>query len=141
MTQEGAPHHSFSLDVVDADLDELGHVNNARYLDYLERGRTGWYDEAELVAKCAGTAAREDLGTVVVNVNIDFRSECVGGDALIVRTMPARAGTKSFRVAQRIEKVSGELAAEASVTSVIMDLKTRVAVPLSDGARTLFPAS
>ena len=29
--------------VGEAELDELGHVNNARYLDFLECGRMDWY--------------------------------------------------------------------------------------------------
>ena len=130
--------HRYEVTVSEADLDELGHVNNARYLDYLERGRTTWYDEAALVALCAGDTARAHFGTVVVNINIDFKAECHAGEALSVVSAPIRAGAKSFVVGQRIEKADGTLAADAQVTSVVMDLRTRRAVPLTPAALDLF---
>tara|TARA_Y100001934_G_scaffold237941_1_gene290464 strand:+ start:1746 stop:2156 length:411 start_codon:yes stop_codon:yes gene_type:complete len=130
--------HRYPLTVVADDLDSLGHVNNARYLDYLERGRTQWYDDAELVERCAEASGINNLGTVVVNVNIDFRDECTAGDELVVLTSPARVGGKSFTVVQRIEKAGGGLSAEAQVTSVVMDLDTRSAIKLPDTARALF---
>lgn len=132
--------HCYRLEVDSSDLDELEHVNNARYLDYLERGRTNWYDEAGLVEMCAGEVERARFGTVVVNINIDFRSECQVGDRLQVVTEPGRAGNKSFVVSQRIEKEDGTVAAEAQVTSVVMDLRTRGAVPLNSDIRALFSA-
>ena len=130
--------HRYAVKVRQDDLDNLGHVNNARYLDYLERGRTAWYDESELVERCHSGAGGAPLGTVVVNVNIDFRDECVIDDELIVVTRPARVGTKSFAVSQTIEKVSGSVAAEASVTSVVMNLADRVAITLPSAVKQLF---
>ena len=132
--------HAFLVTVVATDLDELGHVNNARYLDYLERGRTTWYAEQGLVEACAGASA-VPLGTVVVNVNIDFRSECASGDQLTICTEAERVGTKSFTVRQRINKATGELAAEASVTSVVMDLHVRTAIELPRAVRELLAAN
>lgn len=135
--------HTYPLTVVADDLDNLGHVNNARYLDYLERGRTQWYDDAELVERCAEAEqiSRGTLGTVVVNVNIDFRAECTTGDVLEVRTLPARVGSKSLAVRQQIVKDNGELAAEATVTSVVMNLGTRKSVALPESVRALFPTA
>jgi thioesterase-3 len=130
--------HCYCLEVEASDLDELEHVNNARYLDYLERARTTWYDEAGLIERCVGEVERPEFGTVVVNVNIDFRAECHAGERLEVVTNPARVGTKSFVVSQRIQKEDGTLAAQAEVTSVVMDLRTRAAVALNAFARALF---
>ena len=130
--------HRYRLTVIAADLDSLGHVNNARYLDYLERGRTQWYDDVGLVEACAADLGHDNLGTVVVNVNIDFRDECTVGDELTVVTVPGRVGTKSFVVTQRVEKADGGLAAEAQVTSVVMDLGPRTAIALSPSARVFF---
>lgn len=130
--------HRHAVTVAAADLDELGHVNNARYLDYLERGRTAWYDETALIALSAKGRAITDFGTVVVNINIDFRAECHSGEQLQIVTRPARASSKSFVVAQHIEKVDGTIAAEAQVTSVLMDMSTRKAVALSPATQALF---
>jgi thioesterase III len=127
--------HLYALAVVASDLDELGHVNNARYLDYLERGRTTWYAVDGLIEACISDANPPALGTVVVNVNIDFRSECARGDNLTVSTAAERVGRKSFTVRQQIHKADGTLAAEASVTSVVMDLNSRSAITLPPPAR------
>lgn len=132
--------HRHTVTVVAADLDELGHVNNARYLDYLERGRTAWYEQRALIALSANGRAPSELGTVVVNINIDFRAECRSGEQLQIVTRPARAGSKSFVVVQHIEKADGTLAAEAQVTSVLMDMSTRKAVALSPAVKALFAA-
>ena len=31
------------LRVQESEIDELGHVNNARFLEYFEQGRLDWY--------------------------------------------------------------------------------------------------
>lgn len=130
--------HSHELVVADAHLDELGHVNNARYLEYLEEARMAWYDTSGMVQKTCEEREVESLNTVVVNVNIDFVQECMAGETLKVTTHPARAGGKSYVLEQSIYKADGELAARASVTSVVMDLRSRRAVPMAKSARGLF---
>lgn len=69
-------------------IDELGHVNNARFLEYFERGRIDWYN-------CGGDfpdpKRRPRLGTVVVNVNVNFRRECFSG--WIVRRMQCESSS------------------------------------------------
>ena len=142
-TPRPAPAHSIPLTVGEADLDDLGHVNNARYLVFLERSRTGWYEAAGLFATCqdaharAGGRGRAD--TVVVNIDIDFLSECRLGEALAVDTAPIRLGGKSFVVRQAIVKADGALAADAVVTSVVMDLETRETIVLPRELARLFP--
>ena len=138
--------HRHPCVVAAADLDELGHVNNARYLDYLERGRTTWYDEVDLFETARVLAGCRCVGTVVVNLNIDFVDECLLGQALMVETVPLRIGGKSFTVAQRILKVARDggaetLAARAHATSVVMDLDRRRAVALPSEFRRFFPSS
>ena len=49
-------------------------------------------------------------------------------------------GNKSLAVFQRLLKDDGEISAEAVVTSVVMDLNTRQAVPLPDTVKNLFPS-
>lgn len=110
-------------------IDELGHVNNARFLEYFERGRIDWYN-------CCGgfpdPKRRSRLGTVVVNINVNFRRECFRGDRLRVVTGPHSRGRKSYVLAQRILNAGGEVVADAEITSVVMDLDTRRTVAMPD---------
>ncbi|NKC13444.1 MAG: hypothetical protein GKR94_15000 [Gammaproteobacteria bacterium] len=132
---------SFTLRVTTADLDNLGHVNNARYLDFLERGRTRWYQKVGLIGCCRAATPDRPIDTVVVNINIDFKQECLPEETLSVTAAPIKAGAKSFTVEQTIIKACGAVAATATVTSVVMDLNERRAVALPPAARQLFAAN
>lgn len=136
-TPADAPH-VFPLQVTEAHLDSLGHVNNARYFEFFEAGRCTWYEECGLVkAYRDGGFANGD--TVVVNANCDFLAECRLGEKLTVLTWPQRLGTKSFAVLQRLMKADDTISAEAVVTSVVMDLDTRQAVVLPRTLEQFFP--
>lgn len=111
------------------EIDDLGHVNNARFLDYFERGRRHWYNlrTPHLSAQAGGP-----VGTVVVNINVNYRRECFAGDVLSVSTRPRSRGRRSFVFAQEIHNDAGESVADASVTNVLMDMETREVVSLPD---------
>ncbi|ETX05568.1 acyl-CoA thioesterase [Candidatus Entotheonella palauensis] len=128
----------FDIVVTASDLDELGHVNNARYLNFLEAGRMDWYAKIGLIASIEAAQHTSGFDTVVVNINIDFSRECLLGEHLKVETSPERLGRKSLALRQVINKPSGDLAAEAVVTSVVMDLQTRTAVVLPDSLAAFF---
>ncbi|WP_027966668.1 acyl-CoA thioesterase [Halomonas halocynthiae] len=112
-------------------LDGYGHVNNARYLEFLEEGRWGYFDERpELfeVVKRAGVAF------VAVNLNIDYRRAAVEGDDLQIETRLAELGTRSARMHQGIRRANdGKLVSSADVTFVLLDVAANKAVPV-DGA-------
>ncbi|MCM3748532.1 acyl-CoA thioesterase [Paenibacillus pasadenensis] len=110
------------LIVRSTEIDVNGHVNNAKYLEYLEWGREDWYESAEL-----DYAAFLEMGiqTVTVNVNINYRRECVQGDRLTVRTVPLRAGRTSYALKQELIDGNGAVRADAEVTSVCMDAAER----------------
>ena len=61
------------LGVRESEIDELGHVNNARFLEYFERGRMDWYNQCD---PALNDSAGLHLGTVVVNIDINYRREC-----------------------------------------------------------------
>lgn len=124
--------------VGEAELDELGHVNNARYLDFLECGRMDWYDQVGLMETLETIHHSSAFGTVVVNINIDFYRECLLGDTLTIETRPERLGQKSLVLHQVMKKPSGDLAADAVVTSVVMDLQDRTAIVLPDSLAAFF---
>lgn len=135
-----SPPHVHRVEVSHAHLDELGHLNNARYFEFFEAGRTAWYDEAGLLAACRA-AGHPHCDTAVVSIRCDFARECRLGERLTVATWPERIGNKSFAVMQRLLKEGGELSAEAVVTSVVMDLDTRQAIALPRTLSPLFPGA
>jgi YbgC/YbaW family acyl-CoA thioester hydrolase len=118
------------------EIDINGHVNNAKYVEYLEWGREEWYDrQAFTYDRLAGLGAV----TVVVNLNLNLRKPCHQGDRLRIVTWAQRRGRTSFALAQRIEKADGTVAADAVVTLVTVDPSTRQARPLPEEFARLFP--
>jgi len=121
------------------EIDVNGHVNNAKYVEYLEWGREAFYEQIG-----AHYAALEEQGviTVTVNLTLNYRRECRQGEALTILTRPERLGRTSFVVRQEIKKAaSGELAADATVTIVTIDVQTRRPVPVPELLVKLFTSS
>ncbi|GAA4849177.1 YbgC/FadM family acyl-CoA thioesterase [Paenibacillus vulneris] len=125
------------LDIVvrSTEIDVNGHVNNAKYLEYLEWGREEWYETVGLPYE-----AFSELGvhTVTVNININYRKECRQGDKLSILTQPQSVGRTSFVLKQEIYNDAGELCADAAVTSVTMDIQSRKSREVPDALRKLF---
>lgn len=116
------------IPVRSTEVDYLGHVNNAKYLEYMEWGREAWYRQAG----CSFEAlAQKNIGTVTVNININYLHECGLGDILLVKTRPLKAGKSSFVLLQEIYKKDSEIkVSDAHVTTVLIDIKTRKSTPI-----------
>jgi len=112
------------LDIIvrPTEIDVNGHVNNAKFVEYLEWGREEWYERNGLPHD-----RLQELGalTVAVNLNLNYRRECRQGERLTIVTRPEKLGRTSFTVAQEIRKPDGELAADATVVLVTIDPTTR----------------
>ncbi|NOU64191.1 YbgC/FadM family acyl-CoA thioesterase [Paenibacillus sp. LMG 31461] len=104
------------------EIDVNGHVNNAKYLEYLEWGREEWYETCELSYETFGALG---IQTVTVNININYRKECKQGEHLTVSCRPEKIGNTSYVLHQEIRNEQGQLCADALVTSVTMDSTTR----------------
>jgi thioesterase-3 len=110
-----------------SEIDELGHVNNARFLEYLERGRMDWYNRCD---PALNNFADQHLGTVVVKIDINYRRECFSGAHLSVVTRPHSRGRTSYVLHQEIYDNEDQCVSDAMVTSVIMDMSTRSTISL-----------
>jgi len=119
------------------ETDVNGHLNNAKFVEYLEWGREEWYESHGFAYD-----RLEELGaiTVVVKIDLNYRQPCHQGDRLRIITSPQRRGRSSFALAQRIEKSDGTVAADGVVTVVTVDPDTRRAVRLPPELAELFGA-
>ncbi|MXQ53906.1 acyl-CoA thioesterase [Shimazuella alba] len=124
-----------SIEVRSTEIDVMGHVNNAKYLEYLEWGREEWYNQVKLPFdefKAMG------VGTVTVSIHIQYRKEAKQGDRLTIQTKPLRCGKSSFVFFQEIKNEKGEVVADAEVISVTIDLENRKSKPLPELLRRYF---
>ena len=108
--------------------DELGHLNHVEAVRYLERARAEWYRACGLF----DDADAQSFGTVVVNIDYDYRAECFLGERLKVVTRPVSMGTRSFILEHAIGKPDGRTAIDGRCTSVVMDLAARSIVPVPE---------
>lgn len=127
--------HEIRLEVTAEHTDELGHLNHVQAVEYLQNARLAFYDRCGL--RTEGQKGR--YGTVVVNIDVNFRKECFLGDLLTVVTRPVSVGRKSFIVFQEILRSDGQTAVDGKITSVVMDMDARAIVPVPDVLRGHFP--
>ena len=114
-------------------LDGYGHVNNARYLEFLEEGRWGYFDDRPTLGRHFATG---NPALVAVNLNINYRQAAVAGDDLEVLTRISKVGGKSARMLQEIWRVGdGKLVADATLTFVLLDVRTQQALEIGGEIR------
>lgn len=109
-------------------LDGYGHVNNARYLEFLEEGRWGYFDDRPDLAR---HFASGDPALVAVNLNINYRQAAVAGDDLEVLTRIADLSSRSARMYQEIRRIGdGKQIADADLTFVLLDVRAKQAMAI-----------
>ncbi|UVO09497.1 YbgC/FadM family acyl-CoA thioesterase [Pectobacterium polonicum] len=108
-------------------IDVYQHVNNARYLEFLEEARWQWLE----TLPAFGWMQSNNIAFVVVNININYRKPAVLGDALCIDSELLQMNTKSGVIGQKITRVSDDSdVADATLTFVCIDLLTQKALPL-----------
>lgn len=113
------------IEVRYGDLDPQGHLNNARYLTYLEQGRINYLKQLGLWKGISFM----DLGIILADLHISFREPVQFGQPVRVGVRVARLGTKSLDMEYRIEDaVSRKEFASASSVLVAYDYPTRKTV-------------
>lgn len=113
-------------------LDVYQHVNNARYLEFLEEARWEWLEEVEAFQ----WLQEQKLAFVVVNININYRRPAVLGDVLTIDSEITQLNGKSGIIAQRVLLAGQEtVVADAALTFVCIDLRTQKAVALEGELR------
>jgi len=127
---------SIQIEVRPTEIDVMGHVNNAKYLEYMEWSREDWYNQSGLPFD---VFTQMGIGTVTVRIEINYRKEATLGQKLIVSTEAIRRGRSSFVLKHEIHNEQNELVADAEVVSVTIDLKKRKSVPIPDELARCFP--
>jgi len=114
------------------EVDFLGHVNNAKYQEYLEWGRFGWIRDAGLTRD---RFAHARVAPVVVHVSLDYRREAVLDDVLTIETALVEIGNRSLTFRQRVLREGGAVACDGRVVLAIFDLDTRQSAPIPEELR------
>jgi thioesterase-3 len=115
-------------------VDMYGHVNNARYLEFLEEARWALLEQVIDLP----SALREGPALVVVGITINYRGPARVGDELEVSARISSIGEHSGTFHQEVRSASsGSLVVDADVTFVPLDQGTGRPVPIEGALREL----
>lgn len=119
--------HTSQIKVRGFHLDIYQHVNNARYLEFLEEARWEYLEETGDIEFFQSLG----LAWVIVNININYRAAATMGQILDIKTALAKVGGKSAVFNQKIT-VSGTdvVVADADITFVVLNQKTGKSVAI-----------
>lgn len=124
--------HTTTIKVRGYHLDVYQHVNNARYLEFLEEARWSYFEDSGDVEYCTSLG----IAFVLVNMNINYRAPALMGHTLAIQTKAVSIGQKSAVFHQAIY-VQGtqQLIADADVTFVLLDMKTNRAITIEGATK------
>lgn len=109
-------------------IDLYQHVNNARYLEFLEEARWHFLEEQEGIEKLMNSGH----GLAVVNININFRRGAFMNEQLEIKTWLSELGNKSALIKQEVLlQGTDTLIADADVTFVVTNQEAQKAVTLT----------
>lgn len=110
-------------------LDIYAHVNNARYVEFLEEARWALFDDSEVGKEMISRG----FAFTVVNINVSYLSEARVNDVLVIITDMKKIGNKSITLSQKIfRKMDMKQVVDAEVTFVLVNMKTGKAVVVDD---------
>ena len=115
-------------------IDIFSHVNNARYLEFMEEARWVVIDKYIDLKRMRA----KGIIFVVVNININYRRPASMGDILELYLGLTKIGCKSAIFYQEIRlKGTDTIVADAQVTFVFADKNTGKAVKIDDEIKSL----
>ena len=118
-------------------LDVYQHVNNARYLEFLEEARWDGLENSESFQWLTA----HNIAFVVVNININYRRPAFMNEQLVVHTGVKSLSNRSAVIHQRITLDDMRtVVSEADITFVLFDEKQNKAIVIDGEARKMLEA-
>ena len=111
------------------DMDSMGHVNNAKYVSYLEEARVRW------LVTVPGISLQDRIAPVVAATNVNYRAPITWPSDIVVEQFVERLGTSSITIGHRILADDGTLHADGHVVAVWVARASGRPIPLPDAVR------
>ncbi|QLG87122.1 acyl-CoA thioesterase [Chitinibacter bivalviorum] len=109
-------------------LDLYGHVNNARYLEFLEEARWGLLEDRTGLA----WFAERQLALVISRIDIRYKRPATMGDVLIIETELTELRERDAIITQKVVRQdNGKLVAQAEVTFAVIHPDQAGALPIT----------
>jgi thioesterase-3 len=114
--------------------DSYGHVNHARYVEFLEEARWQFLEDGLDLAYWRDRG----LGFVIASLTINYRRPGLVGQVLDIQSKMKHLGGKSGVIRQEVvDSETGKMIVDADVTFVVLNLETGkphpIAGPIKEG--------
>ena len=121
-----------SIEVRYGDLDPQGHVNNARFLTYMEQARIEYIRQLGLW----NGGSFQEIGIILADIQVSFRAPILFGMQVLAGVRISRLGNKSLVMDYRlVEAETGQEFAAGSSVIVTYDYPSERTIPIPDGWR------
>ncbi len=121
-----------------ADVDMMGHANNAHYFTYFEQARLAYFknfSELDFTLPKAGIGK----SVILASISCQYRSPAYLDETLIVKIRTKEIGRSSFTMEyEMMEEKSGRLVATAESVQVYFDYETKKSIEISEELRRKF---
>jgi len=108
------------------DLDAQGHMNNAKFITFMEQARVAYIQAVGVWQAAEGF---DQLGQIVASVTCDYKRPVQLGQVVDVAVRVARLGNKSMNLEYRLT-VGGEEVAVGRTVQVAYDFKNQQSIPI-----------
>ena len=100
--------HTTPIQIRFNDVDQMGHVNNAVIMEYLDLGKDAFFSGHGL------SPTKGDFTVMVVHYDVDFKAQIHYHDSIYVTTEVEKLGNKSLTIIQRVVRSSPMLGGNES---------------------------
>ncbi len=122
-------HFFHPIEIRYGDLDPQGHVNNAKYLTYLEQARIQYIKHLGLWKSNSFI----DVGIILAEVRVVYRQPILFGTPIQVGVRVTRLGNKSMDMEYILQdSASGQEMANGSSVLVAYDYRSQQTIPIPD---------
>lgn len=123
--------HTSHIQVRFADIDKLGHVNNAKYLTYFEIARMQFFKDEFNQIKDLDWKTK---GLILAKTEVEFLVPILLEDKVEIETYCTKIGNKSFELAYRVFKINSTrtLAAKGSSVLVAFNYIEQKSIPVEE---------
>lgn len=121
-----------SIEVRYGDLDPQGHVNNARFLTYMEQARIEYISQLGLW----NGGSFQEIGIILADIQVSFRAPILFGMQVLAGVRISRLGNKSLVMDYRLaDAETGQEFAAGSSVIVTYDYPSERTIPIPDSWR------
>ena len=125
MSQHAPQTYEYDLNVAAADIDEMGHVNNAVYFTYLEHAYVHYMRELRLAWPNA-----DGVGFIIAHASCDYRAPLYLAEQVTIHARVTHIGRSSLEFDYRLEGGDGRLVANGRTVQVCYDYSQNRPVPI-----------